>query len=236
MGWDVWSVGRHNLRLGDVKDLAEQLSERLDINIEYGRWDESSWRPEGQIIRTPGDVLFTLDDVSEDWDVPRYYLESKDDDRDAQKKPFYMIDIWGECIDISLWSVPGRMQYFWSYFGDEGEPGEMEYLEKFRRETKEIYGKLGADCVYYFSDQGPTQLIADNEDLPWEELVKYIHEGRCYDEYHDTDAEFWKQDTRIINVPEFLTSENPVKSQKYSDVFFDDFKDIEPDNESEQKP
>ena len=33
MGWDLWSVGRHNLRLGDVKSVARQWYDFIDISF-----------------------------------------------------------------------------------------------------------------------------------------------------------------------------------------------------------
>ena len=52
MGWNLWSIGKHGLRLGDIKDVARQLSDALNINIEYGH-DSSGWKKKkvfGQII------------------------------------------------------------------------------------------------------------------------------------------------------------------------------------------
>lgn len=39
MGWDIVSVGQHNLNISSLENLAKDLSERLDINIIYGGFE-----------------------------------------------------------------------------------------------------------------------------------------------------------------------------------------------------
>lgn len=76
MGWDLWSIGKHGLKLGDVKEVARQLSDALNINIEYGH-DSSGWKKRkviGQIIARPGTPFYSLDRILS-YEYPRYELD-----------------------------------------------------------------------------------------------------------------------------------------------------------------
>ncbi len=43
MGWDIISVGQHNLNTSSIKNLAKDLSERLDVNIIYGSFEVATY-------------------------------------------------------------------------------------------------------------------------------------------------------------------------------------------------
>ena len=82
MGWDICTIGRHHLDLKDTRALAKTLSERLDINVDYGydnryridtekktvTWSPGfQWKSLGKFTRKSGGPVYLLDDA-------RYYV------------------------------------------------------------------------------------------------------------------------------------------------------------------
>ena len=228
MGWDLWSVGRHNLRLGDVKSVAKQLSEALDINIEYGQ-DRHGWSTRkvlGQIIVHKGAPIYTLDRMLS-YNYPRFELDSPDDVEQTSNDNIYYLDIYNETISISFKGWPWRWWHYYSFFSNEEDSPSLENLNTFRRTAKEYYGKLGAKSIYCFADQGPTSNIGDHWEEPWEQFEKYIQSGKFYDECEDPEERAWKKDARIINVSNYLSGRDTTTSINCGDVFFDDFADLD---------
>ena len=228
MGWDLWSIGKHGLRLGDIKEVAQQLSDALNINIEYGL-DSSGWKKKkvfGQIITQPGTPIYSLDRILS-YEYPRYELDFPFDNVKTPDYQIQYLDIYNEIVSISLWSEPGRWRHYYQFFSNEDQTLPLEALRKYRIAAKECYGKLGARQVYCFADQGPTELIGDHLQDSWENLETYILSGSYYDECLDPTYIAWKKDARIINVPAFLTGKYTVPSKIYGDVFFDDFSDLD---------
>ena len=228
MGWDLWSVGRHNLLLRDVKSVARQLSDALGINIEYGK-DRRGWRFRkvlGQIIVHSDAPIYTLDRMLS-YNYPRFELDPPEDDKLTSNDMINYLDIYNETISISFKGWPWRWWHYYSFFCEDEESPSLENLNTFRRIAKEFYGKLGADAIYCFADQGPTELIGDHWEEPWEQFEDYILTGKYYDECNDPDYRAWKKDARIINVSDYLTGKDPTPSMNYGDVFFDDFADLD---------
>lgn len=42
MGWDIVSIGQHNLNTSSLENLARDLSERLNINIVFGGFETAT--------------------------------------------------------------------------------------------------------------------------------------------------------------------------------------------------
>lgn len=228
MGWDLWSVGRHSLRLGDVKSVAKQLSEALDINIEYGQ-DRHGWSTRkvlGQIIVHKVAPIYTLDRMLS-YNYTRFELDSPDDVEQTSNDKIVYLDIYNETISISFKGWPWRWWHYYSFFSDEQESPSLENLNTFRRTAKEYYGKLGAKSIYCFADQGPTSNIGDHWEEPWEQFEDYILSGMYYDECSDPDYKGWRKKARLMNVSNFLSGEDPTLSKNYGDIFFDDFSDLD---------
>ena len=228
MSWDLWSVGRHNLKLDDVESVARQLSDALDINIQYGK-DRGDWDDNivlGRIIRKDGSPIYLLDHEL-GYEYPMFDMEYPFFDEKERKGSIAMLDIHNETVSICFWDDPVRWGDYHLFFSGEENPLPMEYLNKFRRVAKEAYQKLGAEYIYCFADQGPTQLIGDYWQDPWEKLEAYILSGRYYDECEDPDYRAWKKDASIIKVSDYLSGRDTTPSINYGDVFFDDFADLD---------
>lgn len=79
MGWDIVSIGQHNLNTSSLENLARDLSERLNINIVFGGFETATYCEEehtltvnyyedfiefGQFIRNDIDKVYRLVDNS----------------------------------------------------------------------------------------------------------------------------------------------------------------------------
>ena len=106
----------------------------------------------------------------------------------------------------------------------------MEDLMAFRKNMYEAAKVLGCGGVYIFSDQGPTQGIEEQQYGSWEDLEKYIKEGVWLEESNKDKSDKWGKlhhSFQIIDIPKFLSSEQPELSQWYNDIFWDDFSDLD---------
>ena len=94
---------------------------------------------------------------------------------------------------------------------------------------------MGCGFVYLFSDQGPTEFIPRDEHGKWSDIEEYILSLRWIDDYYDNEIkqgypdnrEYARSVFRLMDIPEFLRSKNPVRANYSSDVFRDDFSDLE---------
>ena len=239
MGWDICTIGRHHLDLTDKKTIT---------------WTpEFQWVSLGKFIRKPGCPVYLLDDCRyyinkflkdctdlgiepvvngsfrvelEDKD-PLFTLECEDpDDVDALD-----IRIYEEVADIWPSEDPGRWSGLYHFFDKSASSRfDLGELLSYRMSIRKIARALGCDYVYQYSDQGPSGFIGGYTCLKWEQLEEYIRKGSWIDQYHHGNAVSASRDHaefRIIDVARFLTDENAPYSRWYSDVFRDDFSDLD---------
>lgn len=137
MGWDLWSIGKHGLRLGDIKEVARQLSDALNINIEYGH-DSSGWKKRkifGQIITQPGTPFYSLDRILS-YEYPRYELDFPFDNVKTPDYKIHYLDIYNEIVSITLCSEPSRWRHYYQFFSKEEKTLPLEALRKYRIAAK----------------------------------------------------------------------------------------------------
>lgn len=227
MSWDLWSVGRHNLKLDDVESVARQLSDALDINIQYGK-DRGDWDDNivlGRIIRKDGSPIYLLDHEL-GYEYPMFDMEYPFFDEKERKGSIAMLDIHNETVSICFWDDPVRWGDYHLFFSGEENPLSMEYLNKFRRVAKDVYRKLGAEYIYCFADQGPSMLVGDHWQDPWDEFEHYIHSLKYLEEFDDFTLNPMKEGARVFRVSDFFLGKDKSYSKTYADIFLDDFADL----------
>ena len=160
-------------------------------------------------------------------DEPQEYcLDLLDDAPEDNPCDIFWIDVYKEACTVNLRSEPFRWKGFYYNFYENPPWKDLDMLNGFRRRMMEAYGKLGVRKIYYYSDQGATQLNDDLLGATWEEMERYILEKRCFDDIHDEDYKRWKKDARLIDIPAFMTGRDPRFSECLSDTFVDDFSDL----------
>lgn len=229
MGVDLISLGRHTLDVSSIEKTAQQLSERLDINIAIGQWDDGKFTPQKRIERHIGAPFYRMNDSSYSDDVC-YELDSPEEAIEKRLGDVCFMDIYKEAVYISFWAVSWRWTWYWAPFGDEEEKGCLDDINKFRRLAQECYGKLGASYIYCYADQGPSDLIGDYENGTWEDFEKAVRTGKYLDDNKEFLDEEWpgftSKDLVIFNVSNFLLGKSDEPSHSWWDVFYDDFADI----------
>ena len=227
MGIDLLSLGRHNLDVSTVETASRQICERLGINISIGYWD-GKFIQKQKIELYPSKPFYRMWDVSDEYrpvqfllDPPEEYVSNSEGDIS-----FMLVSL--ESVFIDFWSVSWRWPWYWAPFGNEEDKGRIEDIQRFRRVAKEYYRKLGAEYIYCYADQGPSDLLGDYEDGIWEEFEKAIRTGKyldcdiCRKEYPD----YTPKDAVIFNVSDFLLGKSSEPSHSWWDIFYDDFKDL----------
>ena len=160
-------------------------------------------------------------------DEPQVYsLELTDDAPENNPCDISWIDIYKEACTVSLRSEPFRWQGFYYNFYKDPLWKDLDMLNGFRRRMMDAYRRLGVGKIYYYSDQGATQLNDDLLGASWEDMECYILEKRCFDDINDEDYKSWKKDARLIDIPAFMTGRYPRFSVCLSDTFVDDFSDL----------
>ena len=228
MSVDLISLGRHNLDISSIEKTAQQISERLDINIAIGYWDDGKFIQQQLIERHPGAPVYQMEDCSDEYTPVQYNLDAPPELMKSRSGPFCFMTISLESVYISFWVGPWRWKWYWNIFGDDGQDGDWKSVCEYRKYAKEYYGKLGASYIYCYADQGPSDLIGEYEDGTWEEFENAIRTGKYLDiDYARKEwPEFTAKDLRIINVSDFLTKKNTEPSHSWWDIFYDDFADL----------
>ena len=168
-------------------------------------------------------------DISDEYQPVQYDLDAPEEYTLSKSGGFCSMTISKETVSIDFWSVFWRWQWYWAPFSDESNKGCLEDINKFRRDAMEFYRKLGAEYIYCYADQGPSDLIAEYEDETWEEFEDAIHTGK----YLDCDIArkeypgFTAKDVVIFNVSQFLLGKSSEPSHSWWDIFYDDFADLE---------
>lgn len=154
---------------------------------------------------------------------------------DNDRGIFYL-NIYDEMFCVNLCDDPGRWFGFYHFF-DESDytRHDQDRLKDFREQLRWVAEAMGCGFVYLFSDQGPTEFIPRDEHSKWSDIEEYILSLRWIDDYYDNEIkqgypdnrEYARSVFRLMDIPEFLRSKNPVRANYSSDVFRDDFSDLE---------
>lgn len=227
MSVDLVSIGRHTLDVSTVETASRQISERLDINIAIGYWDAGKYFPQEYIEQHPGAPFYRMWDTSDEYNPVQFDLEPPDKFLDSKSGDICHMIVYQETVYIDFWSVSWRWQWYWAPFGDEDDKGCLDDINRFRKVAREYYRKLGAEYIYCYADQGPSDLIGEYEDGTWEEFEAAIRTGKYLDcDYARKDWDFAPEDLIIFNVSDFLLGKTMEPSHSWWDVFYDDFKDL----------
>ena len=236
MSVDLLSLGKHNLDISNIEITAQQLCERLDINIAIGKWDDGKFFPDKTFERHPGVPFYRMQDNSDEWQPVQFYLDPPQEYINARKGDICFMVLSKESVYIDFWAVSWRWKWFWSVFGDD-YAYKHEYksaladIMEYRKIAKQYYTRLGASYIYYYADQGPSDLIGDYEDGTWEEFENAIRTGKYLDDHAEYLEKEWpgftSKDLVIFNVSDYLTKKSTEPSHSWWDIFYDDFSDLE---------
>ena len=230
MSVDLISLGKHSLDVSDVETASRQISERFDINIAIGYYEDGKFFPKQLIERHPGLPFYRRWDVSDEFQPVQYDLDAPEEYRENRYGPFCSMTVSLESVYIDFWEVNSRWQWYWNLFGDDGLESSLENIQIFRRVAKDCYGKMGAKYIYCYADQGPSDLIGEYEDGPWEVFETAIRTGKYLEDHKEYLEKEWPgvsaKDLRIFNVSDYLTKKNTEPSHSWWDVFYDDFADL----------
>ena len=230
MSVDLISLGRHTLDVSNVETASRQISERLDINIAIGYYEDGKFFPQQLIERHPGVPFYRMWDVSDEVQPVQYDLDAPEEYMENRSGPFLFMVVSMESVYIDFWAVSWRWQWYWNLFGDDGLESRLEDIQAFRRVAKDCYGKLGASYIYCYADQGPSDLIGEYEDGTWEEFETAIRTGKYLEDNKEYLEKEWSgfsaKDRVIFNVSAFLTQKSTEPSHSWWDIFYDDFADL----------
>lgn len=236
MSVDFLSIGRHTLDVSSVETASRQICERLGINIAIGEWDDGKFYPQQKIELYPGAPFYRMWDVSSNHQSVQYYLDTPEEYIDSQSGDFSFMLISKETVSIDFWAVSWRWQWYWNLFGDDEEyradyRARMETdVQAFRKVARKYYSKIGAGYIYCYADQGPSDLIGDYEDESWIEFENAIRTGKYLDDNQKYLEKEWSgfssKDLHIINVSDFFSGKNVIRSHSWWDIFYDDFADL----------
>ena len=228
MGVDLITIARHDLDVSSVETAAREVSERFDINVAVGEWDDGVFHPRLAFERHPGLPFFRMCDWSEGDEPVCYDVDEPEESAGACGGPFEFLSISQESVKVFLRECNWRFPDYWRPFGDVDNKGNLEAINRFRRAAKRCLRKLGADFAYCYADQGPTDMIGGYEDGPWNEFEAYIRSGKFLEDYpyECFETPYDAKDVVIFNVSEFLLGHAVEPSHKWCDVFYDDFADL----------
>ncbi len=227
MSCQLVTAGRHHLRTDCIEDVARQLSDIFDINIDYGVYEEEPVIM-GSIVKHEGEPHYWLEDKHDkQWPV-MFALEEPFGSDDYLDGDIYILDIYQDIVQIAISGWPYRGSHYLSFFYDEPYPGQPEEVAIFRHRLKELFGKFGVDKVYCFDGgYSSTGFLEDKLYLPWDEFEDYILSGKYLDDTEDQDKYHWKEDSMILYVSDFISGINPTRTKGSADVLIDDFKDLQ---------
>ena len=173
MGWDITTIGKHRLDVRNVKTLARQLSEKLDINIKYGyfteyclledkqtvRWsDEIEWISLGEIIHSPEKPTYRLTDVRySEREIfakcsamgIRPVMEDKNDRfRIEESDVLFQLEAWEEeeYSKMELYYLDIYKEVFHASFYND--PGRWFSFYRFFKDVETLHEEYDALCAF----------------------------------------------------------------------------------------
>lgn len=242
MGWDINIIGKHGLRVDDIKHTAEDLSQILQANIKYGHETHDEFIEYGEIKLYSNAPLYVLSEYSDtnacainNRNLIRLSLEPADS-ADDRCEIFYL-SIYQEAFDLSFKNdFFARWSGFYSHFREDGNTGTSCGLKEYRTLSKKYVKAFNCDKIYHIADQGPHQYIEDKLDSPWNEVLNYIntkqYEKDFYKQHEEEFGRNYSEDDQgeesvVFDVASFMKADHPKYSLSLYDVFVDDFSDLE---------
>ena len=262
MGWDICSMGNYTLAISDIRTLAKQLSEIFEINISCKAFKDGVYEEVvdfGGVVYDEKAAWFTLwdnfyfakslIDRSESElqnmlsanEVEEWYMEDIGSAKrgfveyelycDAENPGLYELDNVKILKDFISISIVEPFRWF-GFIDNLKEHTPNHCFFKFREKNIELYKKLGAKEIIYFSDQGMAQLILDKFNmLSWEEIKAYALEKKYYQDVRKDFKEVKKYYENpdkylIVNLSKVLQSGRVYDSEDYIELLYDDMRDI----------
>lgn len=178
----------------------------------------------GRIVKHEGQPFYTLDDDSDETDPVFLYLVCPEDEEANGRNSFFYLEIHREIIEVDFYGWPYSASQFIGCFWKWDPPMDEELaglMREFRLKCKDVFGKLGCSkCISFADDTG--RLDDADMNLTWDE---YEHRVLSRGYLEDVE-ESWRDDSMVINVPDFLSGKNPARCEGSADVFIDDFSDL----------
>lgn len=135
MGRDISPIGNHNLNTENIKNLAEDLTSRLDINIEYGYWGFEEYFKMlgeqknddvivlGEIIKNKRFKTFKLRD--ENYQLKQLHEKFGDD---LFSNPEYWIQYYNDLPNEETILIEKKQLVFPTYLLEFNSDEEFQYL------------------------------------------------------------------------------------------------------------
>lgn len=225
MGHDVQAMTNHQLNTSSIAMLAEDLANRLQVNVQYGYRDDVFI--EGISEHTNKIIILGNEGKKNEkkWVLldSNYLIKIKHPKKYVGKDNYILFDN-EKCnnakISILKYCFLPYIHYnprWWSFCNHfNGEVANWSILNTFRENVHSIIQKLGGNAAVYYDDQGSSLEIIDAEYYStFEKINSKMQKG-------------FKAD--YLNVSQFMQQYNQLGKyavEKTPLAFFDDFEDLE---------
>lgn len=239
MGTYLISVGHHKLKdIDNIENVARQLSDIYDVNIEWGFNDEEfNYTARGRVTKHPGEPYFLLEEYFDET-KPCFQLMGSIDKTNKVDS----LVIHRELVEMEFDSWPYQFFNYKSCFEKDSPVMDVdtaELLRDFRVRCRNAFAKLGVTKVFGFCDRGEAGFLGnDPMNMSGSDFEDYILSGRYLDDAERIEKCVLKPISKVVNVPDFVTGKdktrvarivvgrNPTLVKDGADVFVDDFSDL----------
>lgn len=155
-------IGKHNLNISDVEALANDIAERLNINIEYG-YHDNGFQKTDEIINHPDKQLYRLTDQKNLNQQTQFVLELGDEAK----------IIYQEIISLQLPFTEDYRSLYKLHKNHENGLSHFQYLNFYFEEFK----KLGAPKIYFIDTSNAAETginFGDEGKYTWEEYTNRV--------------------------------------------------------------
>lgn len=257
MGWDINIVGRHRLRIDSIETLAKDLSERFDINIEYGyrhnyevdlrnrfvrMCNDYDWISLGKIIRHSDQILYRLTDESYEFNLIKAQFGESVEGVRVEEEDMGLEEL-ADYVRYELEIVDYDLKYdiLWGYvFSDSltldfsNDPGRWFGFYRYFSTDREGYdvkylNDFRRTVRRYFKSAGCDKVYYFPDQGDTINIETYWDEPWEVLEEYILSKKFCSSGAQsdLIDVPAFMKSDNPIPSSNRIDIFVDDFSDME---------
>lgn len=257
MGWDINLFGRHCLRIDDIETLANDLSNRFDINIEYGYHHDyeadirnryvrllncSEWISFGKIIRHSNQEFYRLTDEYYEFKLIKSQFGESVDRVKVEGEKAGLRDL-ADCVRYELESDDYSVGYDISsgYIFREtltllfsNDPGRWcgfhKYFTSGRGEFDVKYlNDFRRRVERYFKAAGCDKVYYSPDQGDPIKIESYWEEPWDVLEEYIISKKFCSSgaNSDLIDVSSFMKADNPILSLNRIDIFVDDFSDLE---------
>lgn len=201
--------------LTDENYSVREILKQLNNDLSSVKWEEGTKEYFMEEITTW--TLYELDLT----DMHNYAKKHPDDNFIAHSY------IFKEAILLSLYNDLGGWTNFINSFEINSWDVSFKDLNEYRLYLRTFFKAAGTEKIYYFPDQGPAQIILDELSRPWDEVEDYILNARYYDDECNINESNNRHLRKIIDIPTFIKARNPEYSTFRSNIFTDDFSDLD---------